>query len=353
MGQIRPLVSICIPAYNAESTIEETLASVLAQTYKPLEIIVSDNHSTDRTYEILQAYRNKIKVTRCPARQREKSLKEASLSAIENMNHVAEMATGEFVALYHADDVYEKTIVEEEVEFLRHNLACGAVFTMCHFIDQYGRELPIKQKGAWRALDKTLFNFGELFEALVVHWLPLNTPSVMFRKDLIRSVGLFRRTYEQAADYDMWLRMAEVKQIGILDRELFLRRISPTQGVALGRQIYRYQELPIRGLLSYYIENREAGKCISQKARLMIQWGSFCDRIRIVLNCYESDRVVVGNRHLTIASDLASNLSVVADRNVRRWRFVYKLLVIAKMMRVQQHLSKWVNRYIQKKKNYL
>lgn len=349
MTQYRPLVSICIPAFNVESTVEATLDSVFSQTYTPVEIIISDNYSTDLTKKILEKYRDRIRITTCSVPRDERSLKERSFSAIENMNHVVKIATGEFIALYHADDVYEKTIVEEEVNFLQQNPACGAVFTMCRFINQDGRPLPIKQRREWKTMGKNLFDFNDLFDALVVYGLQLNTPGVMFRKDVFHSVGPFRRTYEQATDYDMWLRMAEVKQIGVIDKELFLRRVSHLQGSALGGVIYRFKELPMQTLFRHYIEDRGTANCISQKARMMIQWGKVCDCIRRALKFYESGNSVEGNQYLATANDLVLKLPVVTDKTIKKWQLVRKTLMMANMIKLQRHAAKWINRYIHKR----
>ena len=54
-----PLVSVVIPAYNAQSFIEETLQSVISQTYQNIEILVVDDGSTDKTAEIVQSFAHK------------------------------------------------------------------------------------------------------------------------------------------------------------------------------------------------------------------------------------------------------------------------------------------------------
>ena len=65
----QPLVSVCIPAYNAEQTITKTLDSIVKQDYKNIEIIVSDNHSTDNTAAIVKQYEKyKPKINRTTIR---------------------------------------------------------------------------------------------------------------------------------------------------------------------------------------------------------------------------------------------------------------------------------------------
>ena len=56
MNQL-PLVSICIPTYNSEKYIEQMLTTISNQTYKNIEVIISDNFSTDKTFDILQSYK--------------------------------------------------------------------------------------------------------------------------------------------------------------------------------------------------------------------------------------------------------------------------------------------------------
>ena len=57
----KPLVSVIVPAFNAEDFVDETLKSIVKQTYKNIEIIVIDNGSQDYTYEVVQTYRSKVR----------------------------------------------------------------------------------------------------------------------------------------------------------------------------------------------------------------------------------------------------------------------------------------------------
>ena len=62
MSVKKELVSVIVPAYNAEKYIEETLQSVLKQSYSPMEVIVINDGSTDHTMEILQKYKGQIQI---------------------------------------------------------------------------------------------------------------------------------------------------------------------------------------------------------------------------------------------------------------------------------------------------
>ena len=95
-------LSIGIPSYNHAEFIEETLTSLLNQTVAPLEIVVSDDHSTDRTPEILKKYRDRVRVIRPPKH----------LSMTGNWNYVTSHLSGSWFSLVCSDDIPLPNFVE-------------------------------------------------------------------------------------------------------------------------------------------------------------------------------------------------------------------------------------------------
>lgn len=120
-------VSIVIPTYNQEKYIAETVESVINQTYTKLEIIISDDCSTDRTIEILREYEQKdsrIKLL----------LSDINEGISKNFNKAFDACTGEFTAFLGGDDLMKPTKIEKQVEFLNKNkeyVLCG------HNIEMY------------------------------------------------------------------------------------------------------------------------------------------------------------------------------------------------------------------------
>jgi glycosyltransferase involved in cell wall biosynthesis len=94
---VTPVVSVVIPVYNCVEYIDATVQSILAQTFRDFELVVSDNASTDGTWEALQRYSAdpRVRLTRLPS----------TIPAPDNFNHVTGLATGEFVKAVCADDV--------------------------------------------------------------------------------------------------------------------------------------------------------------------------------------------------------------------------------------------------------
>ena len=116
---MRPLVSVCIPAYNAQRFIAETLGSVLAQTYPNIEVIVSDDASTDKTLDIVEPYAQQgVRLMRQP--------RNCGRSA--NSNALIRASSGKYVLKLDADDLIAPSHVERQVEVLRPHaevVGCG------------------------------------------------------------------------------------------------------------------------------------------------------------------------------------------------------------------------------------
>lgn len=203
-----PLVSVVIPAYNAERFLGDALASVRAQSHERLEIIVCDDASTDGTGDIVRATRD----------ERVRYLRnDATLGGYGAMNRGVRESRGEYTAIYHADDVYDARIVERELAFLRAHPDVGAVFCLDRFIDEAANEYArLQLPGALATLE--MLDARLLTENLLRHKNTfLRTPSVMFRRPAFDAVGGFDQTgFGIAADLDMWLRLSLGWRIGLI-----------------------------------------------------------------------------------------------------------------------------------------
>jgi len=100
-----PLVSIITTVFNGKETIEETIKSVLGQSYPNIEYIVTDGGSTDGTLEIIKVHRDKIS----------KFISEKDQGIYDGMNKGIKMAAGEIIGILNSDDVYASDNVIEMV----------------------------------------------------------------------------------------------------------------------------------------------------------------------------------------------------------------------------------------------
>jgi glycosyltransferase involved in cell wall biosynthesis len=216
------LVSICIPTYNSERYIRQCLDSIVAQTYKNVEVIISDNASTDDTLSIVSEFvnRNGYKL----------NINSVNIGAGANFNKVLSLSNGEYVSIYHADDVYENTIVEESVRVLDNDETVGLVGTMGIVIDKEGNYLhDLKLHEEVKKLNKNIFDFDEALWGATKNIFV--TPSIMVRKKVYDELGTFEiHKYKSAVDYEMWLRIATKYKVAIIDKKLINYRVHENQG---------------------------------------------------------------------------------------------------------------------------
>ncbi|KIM09151.1 MAG: hypothetical protein KU28_00465 [Sulfurovum sp. PC08-66] len=221
---IQPLVSICIPTYNSEKFLKEMLDSIVAQTYKNIEVIVSDNASVDGTSQIAREYCNKY--------QWNFFQNKINIGAGANFNKLIELANGEYIAIYHADDVYMPTIVEDSIKAFKQNGEIGIVGTMGVEIDSSGIEY--KSISLPKSLtSKNEYSFDDIFTSILnQEGLFLVTPSIMVRASIYQELGSFRlnERYKSAADYEMWFRIMQKNKIALIDKQLIRYRRHENQG---------------------------------------------------------------------------------------------------------------------------
>lgn len=178
----KPKVSIITVCLNSAGTIEQTIRSVLGQTYPNIEYIIIDGGSTDGTKEMLQKYKSGIS---CCLSEKDGGIYNAMNKGIEN-------ATGEVVGIINSDDWYAPGAVELAVSHLQTK-GSQAVHGGLVFVYPDGRTR--EEKGTGKEVTQELHTAMQICH-----------PTVFARKALYEKYGGFDESYRSAADYELMLR---------------------------------------------------------------------------------------------------------------------------------------------------
>lgn len=223
---MKPLASVIVPSYNHARYLEETLDSVLAQTYRPLEVIVVDDASTDETPTVLAAYASRVRTVRLecnsggPARPR---------------NVAVQLARGHYLCMFDSDDLMHPEKLARQIDFLERYPDLPLVFSDFENFRADGHTERFLQTGHedFEQMSKVLLGAGEYrifspdaFDTLIADNF-IGFPGVVFRRSLVDAVGGFDERLSNSDDVDFLFRVARKFDLGYLDAMLFRRRIHP------------------------------------------------------------------------------------------------------------------------------
>ncbi|HBB31516.1 MAG TPA: hypothetical protein DDZ80_31505 [Cyanobacteria bacterium UBA8803] len=190
-----PIVSIIMPAYNAEKNIPESLAAVKAQTYKNWELIVVEDASRDGTEEIVNEFAKDVGEARVKY-----ILHQYNQGVSATRNTAIKLANGKYLAFLDYDDIWQKNHLETAVTKLEEDNCDIAYSTVEMFQDSTNKII-----GLWGPSEQDLLNFpGSL---LARNYIASNV--VVMRRIITEKVGYFETNLKAAEDLDYWLRVAE------------------------------------------------------------------------------------------------------------------------------------------------
>lgn len=225
----KPLISIITVVYNGEKYLEETIQSVLNQTYDNVEYIIIDGGSTDGTLDIIRKYEDAIDYW---VSEKDKGIYDA-------MNKGIILAQGDIIGLLNADDTY---LIESVIS----NIITNFIQKKCDLI--HAKIVQIDNKNRIISTVGIDVNFEKLlFKMKVAH------PSVYVAKKVYLKHGLFNTKYKIAADYEMMLRVwCHVKKCFIDD--IFIQmKMEGISNKLVYKSYSEAREIGIEyGLNSYY-----------------------------------------------------------------------------------------------------
>ena len=218
-----PKVSVILTSFNHEKYLHEAIDSVLNQTFTDYELIIWDDASSDGSWAVIKSYSD----SRIKAFQNE-----ATKRGIYGINKaISEMATGEYIAIHHSDDVWELDKLEKQVAYLEAHSEIGAIFTWVEIVDENGAKLENnwfnqENKTRWQWLNQLFFEQNHL-----------NHPSVLIRRKCYQDVGMYRYGLAQTGDAEMWSRVLIKFPIHVMQERLTRHRLFSDKSNTSGSRV--------------------------------------------------------------------------------------------------------------------
>lgn len=188
-----PLVSVCIPTFNCEGFIQRTIASVLGSTYENIEILITDDCSTDKTSEIISQFKDKrIRFSR----------NEKRLGVPGNWNQAITKSQGELICFLNHDDLISPFWIEYAERILRKNPGVDWVVSAFHIVDSENAPLAFIQRFSENRAYDPIESFPEIIK--------LNGlgAGIILRKRILQQSGLFDESIGPSADNELYGRLS-------------------------------------------------------------------------------------------------------------------------------------------------
>lgn len=192
----QPLVTVVTPSYNQGEFIEETIKSVLSQTYKNVQYIVVDGGSTDRTMEVVDKYKDEIDIV----------IHEKDKGQSDAINKGFKLAQGKLVGWLNSDDIFYPECVDMIVKLYQkkpdgsiyYNANCNRIDRDSSLIKTWTNKIPDKNY-----LLKVKYDVIQ--------------PGSFYRRDLVKSVNYLDESIHYCMDLDLWLKLLQLAPIHYIE----------------------------------------------------------------------------------------------------------------------------------------
>ncbi len=231
-------VSVCIPIYNGEEYLKESLESVVNQTFTDLEIIVVDDCSTDQSVEVVREFQlrdPRIKLV----------LNETNLGLVGNWNKCIELASRDWIKFQFQDDTMELDTIEKMYD-LAKEAKVRLVLTDRRYVSDFNGQKVLKKYHKISRLSQfvqetrvvTPLEICEITNHKFFGHNFLGEPILgLWSKELVNEYGVFDIELKQLVDFEFWFRISSNEFIGFINEELHTFRVHGNSQTARNNQI--------------------------------------------------------------------------------------------------------------------
>lgn len=200
------LVSVIIPSYNSAQYLPEAIESVLTQTYRPLQVIVVDDGSTDDTARAVEPYRDRIRF-----------IQKSNGGPASARNFGLKAVKGDWIAFLDADDVWLPQKLEKQMRVIEEHPEVGMVACGEYEVNEYGT----------RDAEHIYTNYKDkrrFLEALCSGNVIGGGSTALVRRSCLEHLGGFDEDLFGTEDWDMWLRIAFLYEVRFVEEPLMEAR---------------------------------------------------------------------------------------------------------------------------------
>ncbi len=232
---MKPLVSVICLCYNHKKFVRAAVESVIRQTYKPVQIILADDASTDGGQLIIQALKAEYPFL-------EIILSSVNVGNCRAFNRAYTLAKGSYLIDFSTDDIMKEDRIEKQVVFFeQHGNEAGVIFTDASYIDQEGNFLRDHFEYLYRKNIIRAIPYGDIYRDVLSTYF-IASPTMMFRREVLEKLAGYDEelAYE---DFDFIIRSSRYFKYGFLNEKLTLIRklkssMSATQYALGDKQLY-------------------------------------------------------------------------------------------------------------------
>ncbi len=236
---LQPEISVVMSVYNGSEYLEESLDSVLGQSFDHFEAILIDDGSTDQSREIIERKMRDDPRIRLACQE--------NIGLTPSLNRGLNLCRAGLIARQDADDISLPERFERQRKYLMENPKVGMVNCRTEFFNQNGK---LRDSEMPRLTPKEIPNYL-VRKNIFVHG------AAMFRHDAVQKIGGYREFFRCAQDYDLWLRLAEHSQLACLDECLYRYRVV-AQAVSVARRSTQQRYARLAG--EFARQRKERGK---------------------------------------------------------------------------------------------
>ena len=206
--------SVCLPTFNGERFVAEAIQSILAQTFEDFELVIVDDCSDDRTREIVGSFADPRMVVYQNDRR---------LGIPGNWNRCIELARGEYVCVFHQDDLMLPENLARKVPVLDAHPTVGMVHSAVELRTEEPAP-PVSDTWLEQSPEDLVSDGRTYFHKLLLRQNCICAPTVVGRRELITRLGGFNEGLGFACDYELWMRMCLEAGVAYLNTPLVVYR---------------------------------------------------------------------------------------------------------------------------------